>query len=333
MKGSNILKFVASLLIASFLFYIVFRDVSFDDFVGRLDDVAFSWIFISMGLSILSHLLRAYRWNLTLEPLGYQELTTFRTFLSVMVGYLANLAFPRLGEVTRCGMLKKNDQVPMSVGIGSVITERLLDFIILLSLIALDFIVEFDMIFDFFLDKIGWDQYENKTVMFTSVALVLVISGIVGIWLVKLFLSHDFKNKTLINLKTKLSTLIEGLLSIRKMENVTGYVLSTIGIWIFYFLMSYVIFFSIGETSHLGFGAGLSILAGAGVSMAMPVQGGIGAYHAIVSGVLVVYGVDPTTALFFATLLHTSQIVMILVLGTASVVGSMFIPKAKTQKV
>lgn len=328
MKASNILKFVGSLLVASFLFYIVFRDVSFDDFVGKLDNVGFKWIFISMALSILSHLLRAYRWNLTLEPLGYQ-LTTFRTFLSLMVGYLANLAFPRLGEVTRCGMLKKSDNVPMSVGIGSVITERLLDFIVLLSLIALDFIIEFEMIYDFFLESIGWNQYENKKIIFSSLAVFLVVCLITGVWLVKRFLAYDFKSKTLIKVKTKISTLIDGLLSIRKMENVLGYVFSTIGIWVFYFLMSYVIFFSIEETDHLGIGAGLSILAGAGVSMAMPVQGGIGAYHAIVSGVLVVYGIDPTTALFFATLLHTSQIIMILISGSASFVGAMFISKTE----
>lgn len=330
MKISNVIKFIASLLIASVLFYVVFRDVSLEDFIGKLDGVSFSWIFLSIGLSILSHLLRSYRWNLTLEPLGYR-LTTFRTFLSLMVGYLANLAFPRLGEVTRCGMLKKNDKVPMSVGIGSVITERLLDFIILLSLIALDFIIEFEMIFDFFLDSIGWDQYQNKTVIFSSVGVVLLI-GIVGsVWLIRLFLSHDFKNETLIKLKLKFSTLVDGLLSILKMKNVVGYVLSTVGIWMLYFLMSYVMFFSMGETSHLGLGAGLSILAAAGVSMAMPVQGGIGAYHAIVSGVLVIYGVDPTTALFFATLLHTSQMIMMLILGSASFVGSMFIPKVKTE--
>jgi len=328
LKVSNIIKFIASLLIASFLFYIVFRNVSFEEYIGRLDEVSFAWVFLSIALSILSHLLRAYRWNLTLEPLGY-KLTTFRTFLSLMVGYLANLALPRLGEVTRCGMLKKNDKVPMSVGIGSVITERLLDFIILLSLIALDFIVEFEMIFDFFLESINWDQYENKGVIFSVVAVVLIIGVVGSIWITRLFLKHDFKNKTLIKAKAMLSTLIEGLLSIRKMKNVTGYVLSTIGIWIFYFLMSYVIFFSMEETAHLGIGAGLSILAGAGVSMAMPVQGGIGAYHAIVSGVLVIYGIDPKTALFFATLLHTSQIIMMLVVGSASFVGSMFISNSK----
>ncbi|MGL1887504.1 MAG: flippase-like domain-containing protein [Reichenbachiella sp.] len=329
MKISNIIKFLVSLLLASVLFYFVFKDVSLDDFISRLENVSFGWVLLSMGLSIVSHVLRSYRWNLTLAPLGHY-LSTARTFLALMVGYLANLAFPRLGEVTRCAMLKKSDNVSMTVGFGSVITERLLDFVILLSLISLDFIVEFDKIFYFFLGEIGWDSYQNKTLFIVVGITVMLMTGLFGIWLVRWFLHHEFDNEFVNKVKTKISTLLEGLFSIRKMENVIGYVFSTVGIWVLYFLMSYVIFFSMDETSHLGFGAGLSILAAAGVSMAMPVQGGVGAYHALVSGVLIVYGVEPTTALFFATLLHTSQIIMIMVLGSGSLVASMFIPKGKT---
>jgi hypothetical protein len=125
--------------------------------------------------------------------------------------------------------------------------------------------------------------------------------------------------------------MVNGLSSVKKVENKTGFVLSTIGIWISYFLMSYVVFFALGETSSLGLGAGLSILAAAGVAMAIPVQGGIGTYHTLISGVLILYGVESTTSLFFATLLHTSQLIMIITVGGISVLITAIIAKQRNE--
>lgn len=297
----------------------------------RLSDVSYSWVLLSIFLSILSHLLRAYRWNLMLAPLGY-KLETGRSFLAVMSGYLANLAFPRLGEVTRCGVLKKNDDVPISISFGTVVIERLIDVLILASVIAIDFFVEFDKIYDFFLDSVDMERFAIDKSMLMIWAFVFLVLGIVGVVLMRRLLRHDFTNPYLKKGQEKIKDLILGFMSIRRLENVWGFVLSTIGIWFFYYLMSYVIFYSIPETSGLGLGAGLSILAAAGVAMATPVQGGIGAYHALVSGVLIVYGVDSVTALFFATLLHTSQVIFMLVFGGASIVISSFISKKTEQE-
>lgn len=328
MKLSTIIKFIASILLAGAIFYLVFRSVSFDELKGKLDEVNYWWVWLSMALSIISHLFRSYRWNLTLEPLGY-ELTTGRTFLAMMTGYLANLAFPRLGEVTRCGVLKRNDGVPMSVGIGSVITERALDFLVLLSLIGLDMILEMDKILEYFMTSVRWESWiENRWIIFAAIGIV-ILGGVVGILGLRYVLTREFDHPTINKFKGKLLEIIDGLLSIRKVKSPMGYIVSTVLIWVLYYLMSYVIFFSMDETSALGFGAGLSILAAAGVSMAMPVQGGIGAYHALVSGVLVIYGINATTGLFFATLLHTSQIVMIVAVGGVSMLVSLFVTKRK----
>jgi uncharacterized membrane protein YbhN (UPF0104 family) len=114
-------------------------------------------------------------------------------------------------------------------------------------------------------------------------------------------------------------------------KNPTAFIISTIGIWVLYYLMSYVIFFSITETNELSFGAGLSILAAAGVAMAVPVQGGLGVYHYIITGVLVIYGIDNNTSAFFASLLHTSQLFSIVFFGGISVLISLLVLKKKTQ--
>ncbi len=295
--------------------------------VQKMSGVNYWWIFLSILLSLLSHWLRAYRWNLMLKPLGYDRLSDGRTFLAVMTGYLANLAFPRLGEVTKCGVMKRNEKIPMSISFGTVITERVLDFLILLSLVILDFFVEFDRVYEFFISAVGWDTEVDHTMNIILIASTLLILGVVGILILKRILDHEFENSLLQKIHRVLTDIVNGLLSIRKVQNITGFVVSTIGIWVFYYLMSFVIFFSISETSDLGFGAGLSILAAAGVAMAMPVQGGIGAYHTLVSGVLIIYGIEATSGLFFATLLHTSQLISVLFFGGISALGTVFIAR------
>lgn len=332
MKFSSIIKYSLSLLLAGVLFYFAFRNVSLNEFLEKITEVNYWWVVLSIVLSLMSHWLRAYRWNLMLTPLGYEKLSDFRTYLAVMTGYLANLAFPRLGEVTRCGVMKENEKIPMSISFGTVITERALDFLILLSLILLDFIVEFDRVYDFFISSVGWDSNSDHTMNIILIFSSLVLLGIAGILILKRILEHEFENALLQKIHRILTDVVNGLLSIRKVKNVAGFVLSTVGIWVFYYLMSYVIFFSITETSELGFGAGLSILAAAGVAMAMPVQGGIGAYHTLVSGVLIIYGIEATSGLFFATLLHTSQLICILFFGGLSALGTVFIArKRKTE--
>lgn len=318
-----------SLALAGVLFYFAFRNVSVEDFLDKVSEVNYWWVVLSIVLSLMSHWLRAYRWNLMLEPLGYTKLSDARTFLAVMTGYLANLAFPRLGEVTRCGVMKTNEKIPMSISFGTVITERALDFLILLSLIVLDFFIEFEMVYDFFISSVGWDTNVDHTANIAIILGVLILLGVIGIFLLKRILDHEFNNVLLQKIHRVLTDIVNGLMSIRKVKNIPGFIFSTIGIWLFYYLMSYVIFFAIAETSGLGIGAGLSILAAAGVAMAMPVQGGIGAYHTLVSGVLIIYGIEATSGLFFATLLHTSQLMSILFFGGLCALGTVFIAKKR----
>ena len=328
MKVKIILKYTLPIILASVLFYYAFREVSLSAFLSKISEVNYWWVLLSAALAMWSHWLRAYRWNLILSPLGYKNLSDKRTFLAIMTGYLANLAFPRLGEVTRCGVMKRNEGIPVSISFGTVITERLIDFFILLSLIILDFIIEFDRVYYFFLESVGWDLERDHIWTFVGIGFALVVGGIVGVLMLKKILEQEFENPLLQKAHRMMTDLVNGLLSVRKVENSVGFVFSTVGIWVLYYLMSFVIFYTIPETSGLGIGAGLTILATAGVAMAMPVQGGIGAYHTLVSGVLIVYGIEATTGLFFATLLHTSQLVLMLLAGGICVmITALFVPK------
>ena len=328
MKVSVIVKFSISLLLAGVIFYFVFKTVSFEEFWDRLFEVNYWWVILSMLLAWFSHVLRAIRWELMLTPLGYPVKVT-RIFHALMSGYLANLAFPRLGEVTRCGILKKTNDVPITLSFGTVVVERLLDLGFLISLMILDLIIEFDRVFEFFKSAVKWEErgFDLGHILIMSAAIIGL--GLLSMYAIKRMLRKEFSNPILIKVTQKLQELIAGFLSIRNVSNLPLFIVCSIGIWVCYFLMSFVIFFSIPETSDLGIGAGLSILAAAGVAMATPVQGGIGAYHFLVSQVLIIYGIDVETSKFFAFLLHTSQVIFVIVIGGISFVIASFISKKK----
>ena len=326
MSFKSIATYIISLAIALGLLYLAFKKVDFPDFISKASEVEYLWVYFSIFLSLISHWLRAYRWNLLLEPFGY-ELLTGRTFLAVMTGYMVNLAIPRLGEVTRCVVLKKNDGVSMSFSFGTVITERVIDFCILLLIILSGFILEFDKIFGFFTQTLGLEEIFDRKWIIVGIVIMVLTGLIIGVLVLRKFIINNSNNELVEKFRKFLKDLIDGLLSLRKIKNVWGFVLSTVGIWVLYFFMSYVIVFSISETSGLGLAVGLSILVAGSLAMLAPVPGGIGAYHLTVSGILVLYGIKLKTGLFFATLLHSSQFVSILIVGGLCLLISIFISK------
>jgi len=328
-KIKSVLQYSTSLIIALVLLFYAFKNVDFNNFLTKASEVKYSWVILSILLSLLSHWLRAYRWNILLEPIQ-QNLSTGRTFLAVMTGYLANLAFPRLGEVTRCAVLKKTEGISASTSFGTVITERLIDFFILLSIITIDLIVEFDRVFNFVSDTLGFQRVIENKFLTIGILAFFVISGIIGFLVIRAFLKKETQNQFLLKIQEFAQKLIEGLFSLRKIKNIYGFAFSTIGIWVLYYLMSYVIVFAVDETSSLGFFAGLTILSAGGLAMAAPVQGGVGTYHTFVTAILLLYGIDGQTGLFFATLLHTSQIFSIALFGGLSVLITAFIYKKKS---
>jgi glycosyltransferase 2 family protein len=322
----SIATYVISLSMAIVLLVLAFEKIELPEFISKTSEVAYIWVFFSIFLSLVSHWLRAYRWNILLEPFGYQ-LRTGRTFLAVMTGYLVNLAIPRLGEVTRCGVLKKNDGVSMSFSFGTVITERVIDLCILLIVIVFGFILEFDKIFGFFSQTLGFEEIYDRKWLIVAILATISTGLIIGFLIIRTFMLNNSNSELVNKLRKFTRDLMNGLFSLGKIKNIWGFILSTVGIWVLYFFMSYVIVFSIAETSELGLLTGLSILVAGALAMLVPVPGGIGAYHLTVSGVMALYGIKSKTGLFFATLLHSSQFVSILVVGGFCLLISVFISK------
>jgi uncharacterized protein (TIRG00374 family) len=251
-----------------------------------------------------------------------------------MLGYLANFAFPRIGEISRCGSLRKSDKIPMDSLIGTVIIERAIDMLVLLVLLFVIFIAKIEY-FGLFIKENVFIPISKKfisTVDFSIyywIGIVLVIGTSISLFY---YFRKKFKRvKIVIKIRKIIRGVISGVKTVTKMRNRSAFMFHTFLIWFMYFLMTYVVIFSIPATSELKPIDGLFLLVIGGLGMAAPVQGGIGAFHWIVSLALSLYGISKADGLVFATIQHESQAIMAILLGAFSVV-MLFVQSRRKRK-
>ena len=313
------LKFSLPLLLGLVLLFYAFINVQLDDFLSKLNLTRYGWIIGSMLLSLVAYVSRAYRWQLLLSAAD-QKVSTFRLTLAVFVGYLANLAFPRLGEVVRCAVLKKTNQIPVSLSIGTVVTERIIDSLVLLFFLIIALLLEFDLIVTYFENIFSTYHIPLDGILYAALTLLMIFSILV---LVILRTHTPLSQRT----KKMASEVLKGILTIKSIQSKSLFLITTTVMWLTYFLMSYMIFFALEETSSLSLTAGFMLLVSGGIALALPVQGGIGTYHAMIAMMLGLYGIENTTGLFLATLLHSSQILSVVIFGGISLVITLGIEK------
>jgi uncharacterized protein (TIRG00374 family) len=318
-KMISFLKFSLPLLLGLVLLFYAFKNIQLDDFLSKLDQTRYEWVIGSMLLSSLAYVSRAYRWQLLLRAAD-QKVSTFRLTLAVFVGYLANLAFPRLGEVVRCAVLKKTNQIPVSLSIGTVVTERIIDSLVLLFFLIIALLLEFDLIVTYFENIFSTYHIPLDGILYAALTLLMIFSVLV---LVILRTHTPLSQRT----KKMASEVLKGILTIKSIQSKSLFLITTTVMWLTYFLMSYMIFFALEETSSLSLTAGFMLLVSGGIALALPVQGGIGTYHAMIAMMLGLYGIENTTGLFLATLLHSSQILSVVIFGGISLVITLGIEK------
>lgn len=311
----NIIRFFLFLAVSVFLFWLVYRDQNWGDLLTVLrEDVDYTWIWIACGMGIASHVSRALRWQLLTSSMGYR-MSFWNSFMGVMIGYFANLAIPRMGEFTRCGVVTKYEDIPFSKLLGTVVTERIIDMIILLLLTLLAVVTQFRQIGIFFEEN---KAIEEKIIqLFHSAWLLLIVAGLLfAVWIVWHFVGKSrFKER----IHTFVRGLKEGLLSVKEVKHKVLFVAYSLFIWLMYFLMFYVCFFCFQFTSHLGMLVALTIFVLSSYGMVAPVQGGIGAWHFMVIAALMIYlphipnveGMAKT----FALLTHGTMTLLYIVVG------------------
>ncbi len=316
----NVIKFCLFLAVSVFLFWLVYRDQDWSELMTVLkENVNYTWVGVACIMGIASHISRALRWQLLTASMGY-KIRFWNSFMGVMIGYFANLAIPRMGEFTRCGVVNKYEKVPFSNLLGTVVTERVIDMLILLALTLVVVVTQFKQV-GIFLNN-NPEIKANVAHLFHSSWMVLVVCllGVMLLLLWKFFLKKRIQGRICIFL----SGLKDGLLAVKDVPNKGLFIFHSLFIWLMYFLMFYVCFFCFEFSSHLGMLVALTCFVLGSYGMVAPVQGGVGAWHFMVIASLLIY--LPHTpemqemAKIFALLTHSSMTLLYIIVGVICVI-------------
>lgn len=322
-KTLSILKFLFFLGIGILLIWLAVRNLTENDKASIADaftQANYYWIALSMFLSFLSHLVRAMRWRILIQPLGFNPKLS-NTFFALMVGYLANFALPRLGEISRCGVLTKYEKIPFTEAFGTVIAERAIDVLCLILIFVGTLFFQFDELWGLTNDKIIIPLSSKVSSMMDS-NIFLTIFAVIMIGITISFFVFRKRSKGILSKKVKDMALgfWEGLKSVKNIRRPFLFIFHTILIWLLYTGLLYVGFFCFKETSQLAFGAALAIMLFGSLGIAF-VPGGTGAYQALVTETLTAaYKTSFTFAFAFSWLIWTSQFALILLLGVVSLI-------------
>lgn len=325
----SFLQLALSLLLAGALLYYVFSIVNFNTMVEEFSKANIFWIFVSMLVSVVSLIARGLRWNILLEPLDL-KIKPINGVKSVSFGYLANYIFPRFGEVARCTFVNRTDNIPLDKAIGTVITERIVDVVATLIIIALSFVLEFEKLFDFINGLVDFSSLFQKANMLVLIFVILITCLFLVVYIFK-----KYKDKILsISIVAKIIGFVMGLMtgitSILKMKKVSLFLFYSFLIWLGYYAMVYFILFSMDDTAYLPSKVGVIVLCLGSLGMIAPVQGGFGAYHIMVASALMLYGISQEKGLIMATIMHTSQFILMIIAGGISAI-SLILTKKKVE--
>ncbi|MGC6427990.1 MAG: lysylphosphatidylglycerol synthase transmembrane domain-containing protein [Flavobacteriales bacterium] len=322
-KAVKLLKYVAFLLIGILLMHLAFKNADISKLITQLKEVEFIWVFLSILFGFLAIISRGLRWVYLLNGIGYNAKKSNSIF-AVSIGYFTNIAVPRAGEITRCTSLNQTEKIPVDKLFGTIILERAIDFLFLISLLIITFILKFNLFLAFLQKLIDFESINISKLL--SVFIIIIVALIILFFLSKKLIRKSSYYKKVSNF---LKGVKDGLLSISKLQDKRSFWFHTFVIWIMYLLMTYICFFAIDKLSVLNLVDGLYTMVIGGLGMVAPVQGGIGAYHYVVTLGLMELGIDYDSSLLFATIVHTAQTLMTLAFGGVSLL-IVFLQKRKT---
>jgi len=312
MKLSNvILKILMPLVLGAAILYWMYRGEDWQQIrYVMTDEMDWTWMLLSFPFGLLAQLFRGWRWRQTLEPVGERPRVSV-SILSIFLSYAASLVIPRVGEFMRCGVLKRYDNVSFPKALGTVVTERAIDSLLVMGITVTVLLVEMST-FGTFFRKTG-----------TSVESILhgfswagyFVAAVCGIAI--LILLHILLRKLSIYNKVKatLSGIWQGVISLKDVRNIPLFAFFTLGIWGSYFLHYYLTFFCFDFTADLGLGCALVTFIVGSIAVIVPTPNGAGPWHFAVKTMLILYGVADVHALYFVLIVHTVQTMLVIVLG------------------
>ena len=304
----KILKTILPIALGVFLVWYWYSNTSVENreqIIRYVKEADLLWVGLSVAIGILSHVSRAIRWNYLLEPLGYQPYVS-NNILIILMAYFTNLGIPRSGEILRATALATYENVPFEKGFGTVVTERVIDLIMLLLIIVITLFLQTDIILEFLTNR-GFNL---------SGILLLVGLGVFTFFILMIFLKKS-NTKFALKIKRFVKGLFDGVFSIFRMKHKWPFVLHTLLIWVAYITMFWVIKFTVPETMALSVGELLvAFIAGAFAMSAT--NGGIGLYPIAVSKALAIFGIGAVSGDAFGWIMWIAQPLMVVVFGAIS---------------
>ncbi|MCH7403320.1 lysylphosphatidylglycerol synthase transmembrane domain-containing protein [Belliella kenyensis] len=306
------IQVVVSLIVAVGIFWFLYKDISFEELSGAVAELSWYWLAASILVALFGFWLRAWRWKLLIDASTESNVRTSRAFWALMVGYLTNLIVPRAGEVARCGVLKKTDGLDMGKLVGTVIVERSIDLLMMVSCIFLAFVIERELFVSIFEELVATDDLSESLMNILPIGIGVVIF----LSLVVFFIFKKFKeSRIVIKVRNFGKNLYKGMLSIKDVENQLGFWMSSLGVWLSYYLTMYAVALGIPSTASLTASAILMVMVMGSIGMTAPVQGGIGTFHALVAFILMKYDLSEEQGKIFAAIIHGSQVLTIIAIG------------------
>ena len=315
-KVKQTIQVVISLGVAIWIFWFLYKDIEITQLQAQLASSNWFWILVSLTIAWIGYWIRGWRWALLIQKQeGEHQVSANRAYHAVMVGYLVNLLIPRAGEVARCGVLSRTNGTSIGHLLGTVILERTIDLIFLLGTVFLAFVLENHLFLSLAGQLIDLTSVSKKIIEY----LPLFLGGFVVFLIFVYLLFRKFRGNGLVNkLQQFFRQLISGIQSVKKLQNPIGFWISSLAIWIIYFLTMYTVSQGIQTTATLSASQVLLVMVMGSIGMIAPVQGGIGTFHALVAYILIQFGVSEADGKIFAAIIHGTQVIMVMLVGLIS---------------
>lgn len=312
--SSIILKILMPLVLGAAILYWMYRGENWQQIMHVMtDEMNWTWMLLSFPFGILAQMFRGWRWRQTLEPVGERPRTS-TSIHAIFLSYAASLLIPRVGEFTRCGVLTRYDDISFPKALGTVVTERAIDSLLVMGITAIVILLEMST-FGTFFQKTGTNLHDILHGFSWAGYLVVAICGVAMIILLHFLLRKlSIYNKV----KATLSGIWQGVISLKDVKNIPLFTFFTVGIWLNYFLHYYLTFFCFDFTAGLGLGCALVTFIVGSIAVIVPTPNGAGPWHFAVKTMLILYGVADEHALYFVLIVHTVQTMLVVALGIYS---------------
>ena len=321
----KVLQVVFPLLLGAFILFWVYRDFSFQRVWEVLTGgMNYGWILVSLVFGVFANLFRGWRWKLALEPLG-ESPKAANCVYAIFISYASNLVIPRVGEVTRCGVLSKYDGVSFSKSLGTVVSERMIDTLCVGLITGLTLLLQMPVFANFFAETgTNVDRYAE---VLTSAHFYLIVVCVLAALVLVFFLVRNIA--LFAKVKGILQNVWQGIVALKDIKQIPLYIIYTVGIWVCYFLEFYLAFYAFGFSAHLGVSAGLVMFVVGTLAVIVPTPNGAGPWHFAVMTMMVLYGVGKEDAGIFALLVHGIQTFLLILLGIYGLSALPFTNKLK----